>query len=188
MEQQGNKNGELPEYPIPGPFGGIQSELPSEMIGQIGFADSLNIMFRLGKARVRPEFISSTGGGIPDVPNLVAWNAPSIASVLWNTVSGGVTWQDADATWAGVKEPWIGIYDFFTSQGLRIQVANTPTQMYYYAGGGWTRLFGPQGGTANSSMSYAVVGQKLYFSQGVDPIWVWDGMTIGPVASLYRPK
>jgi len=183
MDQQGMKNGELPEYPILGPFGGIQSELPTEMIAQLGgFSDALNIMFRLGKARVRPAFISYGGGtGIPPVPNLVIWSNPLLAATAWDAAPAGATWANADSYWAGLTEPWIGIFDFFTAQDERVQVANTPTQMYYYVGGEWNRLFGPQNGISTSVMSYAVVGQKLYFSQGIDPIWMWDGAAVGPV-------
>jgi hypothetical protein len=47
---------ELPEWPITGPFGGVQSELPLTEIEPYGFYDSTNILFRQGKASVRPGF------------------------------------------------------------------------------------------------------------------------------------
>jgi hypothetical protein len=50
------KNGELPEFPVNGPFGGVQSEESPDRIESIGFADTENIMFKDGKARVRPSF------------------------------------------------------------------------------------------------------------------------------------
>src|ERR1700733_12949623 len=45
---------ELKEFPITGPFGGVQSELPLTEIENYGFADSTNILFRKGVAYVRP--------------------------------------------------------------------------------------------------------------------------------------
>jgi hypothetical protein len=53
--------------------------------------------------------------------------------------------------------------------------------MYVYTNQGWSRLFGPQFGTSTTFVSYAAVGQKLYFSQGTDSIWMWDGVLAGPV-------
>ena len=218
MEQQGMKNGELPEYPVVGPFGGIQSELPPEMIGQIGFADAQNMMFRLGKARVRPEFVgfvTRSGGtpilitignlagtignltgtigdlggtppnsiGIPSSPYLVIIRslAGSIRSLTGSIANLGTNPDPAYGQPNGIYESWIGIYSFYDSFGDLWQVANTPTQMYYYTDSGWVRLFGPEYGSSSDYMSYAVVGQKLYFSQGVDPIWMWDGLLAGPI-------
>jgi hypothetical protein len=219
MDQQGMKNGELPEYPVPGPFGGIQSELPPEMIGQIGFADASNMMFRLGRARVRPEFVSfvpGDGGGVPilvtigelvgtignltgSIANLggtppnsigippspylvtIGMLQGTIGDLIGSIESLGTNPAPIYGQSTGIYEPWIGVYGFYDTFGDYWQVANTPTQMYYYTNGGWVRLFGPQHGTDSSYMSYAVVGEKLYFSQGIDSIWVWDGLLVGPV-------
>jgi len=47
---------ELSEFPIVGPFGGVQSELPLDQIESLGFADTSNFLFRKGVAYVRPGF------------------------------------------------------------------------------------------------------------------------------------
>jgi len=47
---------EMYEFPITGPFGGVQSELPLTEIEALGFADTTNIMFRKGAAFVRPGY------------------------------------------------------------------------------------------------------------------------------------
>src|SRR6266404_3673485 len=47
---------ELQEFPITGPFGGVQSELPLDQIEQFGFSDTSNFLFRKGVAYVRPGF------------------------------------------------------------------------------------------------------------------------------------
>jgi hypothetical protein len=137
--QRQNPSTELPEFPIRGPFGGIQSELPIEAIEQYGFADSLNMLYRKGSCRVRPAF--------NPLPALSA-------------------------------QP-VGFADFFNSNGLRLQVAAIPTKLYEYSGGAWVQVTGALTGAAANRMSFAVVGQKLCFTQGVDAVQMWDGITAG---------
>jgi hypothetical protein len=48
--------GELPEFPMTGPFGGVQSEMPDSMIEKYGFKDVQNVLFRLGKIQARPTY------------------------------------------------------------------------------------------------------------------------------------
>jgi len=45
---------ELPELPFIGPFGGIQSELPMNLIEQFGFSECLNVILRKASASIRP--------------------------------------------------------------------------------------------------------------------------------------
>ena len=47
---------ELPEAPITGPFGGVQSELAPTQIETLGFLNTDNMIFRLGRAALRPGF------------------------------------------------------------------------------------------------------------------------------------
>jgi hypothetical protein len=47
---------ELSEWPITGPFGGVQSELSTTQIESYGFVDTKNIIFRQGVATVRPGY------------------------------------------------------------------------------------------------------------------------------------
>ena len=133
---------ELNEFPITGPFGGIQSELPSTEIEQLGFQDSPNILYRKGVAYVRPGYTA-----LPPLPD---------------------------------SNPALGIADFYTSTGAHVQVALTKAHIYSWNGSGWNAaLTGAAFAGTNQVWGWDVVGQKLCFSQGTDPIWYWDGITAG---------
>ena len=163
--QRQNSDTELPEFPIRGPFGGIQSELPVEAIEKYGFADSLNMLYRRGTCRVRPALNSiPLVGAPPEIGNLYG----TIAS-LTSTI----------ADFPPYTGPVCGFADFFASNGTRLQVAALPTALYQYIGGAWSQVTGVLTGTATNHYSFAVVGQKLCFSQGVDPVRMWDGITAG---------
>src|SRR5436190_20631516 len=56
QDRQQTRSEEYQEFPIIGPFGGIQSELPLDQIENYGFADSTNFLFRKGTATIRPGF------------------------------------------------------------------------------------------------------------------------------------
>lgn len=45
---------EIPEFKMTGPFGGYQSEVPRDLIEQLGFANVTNMVQRLGAIAVRP--------------------------------------------------------------------------------------------------------------------------------------
>lgn len=73
----------------------------------------------------------------------------------------------------------LGVFNFFTLRGDRRQVVMTTTSMFLWDGVSqtWTQIVGNfTGGTANL-FSADVVGGKLFFSQGVDRVQVWDGVT-----------
>lgn len=55
-DRQDTRSEELPEFPMTGPFGGVQSELPLDQIENYGFQDTSNFLFRKGVAYVRPGF------------------------------------------------------------------------------------------------------------------------------------
>lgn len=57
---------ELPEYQMLGPFGGIQSEVASDLIGREGFQECLNMILRKGRASVRPGY--NTLNALPSTP------------------------------------------------------------------------------------------------------------------------
>lgn len=133
---------ELPEVPIRGPFGGIQSELPPGSIEPYGFSDILNMILRKGTMTVRPDFTT-----LPLMPN--------------------------------PQEPINGIADFFDKVGTRHQVIITPTRLIR-----WdipTNQFivvpGVLTGPASSIFDWTVVNYKLLFSQGIDPVQLYDGIT-----------
>lgn len=73
-----------------------------------------------------------------------------------------------------------GIADFFASDGSHQQVVWTPTKLFKWNGASstWTQITGGPAltGTASQLFSWDVVGYKLAFSQGVNPILVWDGI------------
>jgi hypothetical protein len=135
---------EMPEFPITGPFGGIQSELPLDQIEDYGFADSTNILFRKGVAYLRPGYTLVTP--FPSDPT---------QSVL-------------------------GIADFFDSVGVRHQVVLTQTHMWEFISSteSWVEITGP-GFTGSPTQTWAwdVVANKLCFSQGKDPVFLWDGIS-----------
>lgn len=136
------------EFPIRGPFGGIQSELPPASIESFGFSDMLNMILRKGTASVRPDFTALTL-----IPN--------------------------------PQEPIVGIADFFDKNGVRHQVIITPTRLLLWNGAGqtWTQITGALTGGATDIFEWAVVNYKLLFSQGVDKVQVWDGITVGFAAA-----
>src|SRR5215469_5131396 len=55
-DREQTRSEELREFPITGPFGGIQSELPLDQIENYGFFDTTNFLFRKGVAYIRPSF------------------------------------------------------------------------------------------------------------------------------------
>jgi len=131
---------ELPEWPFSPPFAGIQSEMSASDIEKIGgFQDSENIMYLLGRARVRP--------GLVDLPPL--------------------------------PDPILGSASFFDSTGAKHQVAVTQKGLYEWISSTqtWNQITGVLTGSATDLFSFAVVGYKLCFCQGVDNIQVWDGIT-----------
>lgn len=56
QDRTATRSEELQEFPITGPFGGVQSELPLDQIESFGFQNSVNFLFRKGVAYVRPGF------------------------------------------------------------------------------------------------------------------------------------
>src|SRR5690348_4926978 len=81
---------ELNEFPITGPFGGIQSELPATEIEQLGFVDSTNVIFRKGVAYVRPSFTALPNFPVSQepvlaIPSFYNKNGVQIQAVLTPT-------------------------------------------------------------------------------------------------------
>src|SRR5208337_1642737 len=78
---------------------------------------------------------------------------------------------------APANEPYLAIADFYNVNGAQIQCVITPTRLLQFVTGGWTQITGPAfGGTSAQLFSWDVINYKLCFSQGVDKIWVWDGI------------
>ena len=133
---------EMPEAPLTGPFGGIQSELPPTEIEDLGFSDCRNFLLRFGRADVRPGY-----SPLPDLP------APS-------------------------NEAFLGIADFYTSAGAHVQCVMTQTRLLQYVGGAWVVITGPGfTGTATDLFVWDILNYKLCFSQGVDKLFIWDGIS-----------
>jgi|SRR2546429_384228 len=135
---------EYAEFPITGPFGGIQSELPLDQIETFGFADSPNFLFRKGIAYVRPSFAV-----LPAFP-----------------INPG--------------SPVLGVADFYTKNGARIQTVLTSTNLFQWNPGTqtWTQITGPPAfsGSATQIFTWDVLNNQLCFSQGADKIFIWDGI------------
>jgi hypothetical protein len=163
--------GELPEFSIRGPFGGINSETSVSAIEATGFMDCENRMFRKGEARVRPRL-----SYLPLEPSLAASVrimdlVGTIEEQEWSPASVLVT--------NGLPEPWVGVADFDTVKGDTVQVAMTPSRLLKWSGNGWSPVGGGFTGTFLDRFATAVVAEKLLFSQGVDKVQVWDGITSG---------
>src|SRR6266702_599401 len=82
--------------------------------------------------------------------------------------------------------PVVGVADFFDKLQQRHQVAMTPTSLYKWNSGTgmFDQITGVMTGGANELFTSSVVDYKLLFSQGQDPVQVWDGLTptFGPVS------
>jgi hypothetical protein len=82
------------------------------------------------------------------------------------------------------NEPILGIADFFTDLGLRVQVIMTPTRLIQWNPGPqtWSVVPGPAlTGPQNQFFSWSVLDYQLAFSQGVDQVMLWDG-SVNPYA------
>jgi hypothetical protein len=64
QDRKQTRSEELLEFPMTGPFGGTQSELPSTEIEGLGFVDCRNVILRRGTATVRPGYNALTA--LPD--------------------------------------------------------------------------------------------------------------------------
>jgi hypothetical protein len=74
------------------------------------------------------------------------------------------------------NEPILAIPSFYNSNGQQIQCVITPTRLLQFTGGGWVRITGPAfTGSANQLFAWDIIDQKLCFSQGTDPLFIWDG-------------
>jgi hypothetical protein len=99
---------ELPEFPITGPFGGVQSELSLTQIEPFGFQDTKNIIFRKGTGTVRPGYSLLTalpGGSGPIIQIGDFWNSNGVhIQVVW-TPTGLFQWNGASSTWTQITGP-----------------------------------------------------------------------------------
>lgn len=148
---------EHPEYPFAGPFPGLQSEVAPSQIGNAGFAECQNIIFRNSTATIVPAF-----------------------TPVSNTSPDGT--------------PIMGTFDFFDSTGVRHSGVFTKTGMFEYISGNWTKIppfqypASPPGKTVYSGVPLtggptnffqtAVVGYKLFFSNQVQQIQVYDPVSL----------
>lgn len=73
----------------------------------------------------------------------------------------------------------VGAFDFYNSAGNRVNAIATKTHLYQWnvAGQAWAPITAALGGGVSDLFSATVVGQKLCFDQGVDTIWIWDGIS-----------
>lgn len=79
---------------------------------------------------------------------------------------------------APANEAIVAVADFFNIQGIHIQCVITPTRLLQYFNGNWVVITGPafSGGPAQL-FSWDVLNYQLCFSQGLDKIFVWDGIS-----------
>lgn len=109
QQREQARSEELYEFPITGPFGGIQSELPLDAIENYGFQDSANFLFRKGVAYVRPGFTVlpafplTPGEPILGITNFFNKNGVRIQVVftqtkLWKWNAGTQNWTQITGT------------------------------------------------------------------------------------------
>lgn len=75
--------------------------------------------------------------------------------------------------------PILGIADLFTTTALRIQSVLTQTALLKWnpPTSDWTEITGSGfNGTPTQLWSWTVVNNRLCFSQGADPVFLWDGI------------
>lgn len=104
---------ELPEFSFGGPFGGVQSELPPDLVEGMGFVDSPNILFRKSVASARPAFntlvaIPNPQESLIGIGNFFTQNAVQISTVFtktrllkwnapgWTAIGGGPAFTGLD--------------------------------------------------------------------------------------------
>jgi hypothetical protein len=109
---------ELPEYPYVGPFGGVQSEVTSDKIGNRAFAEVQNVMFWKSRAQIFPAFVPLTSPsgeiiiGIADFYNVngvrlsVVWTPTKMyyytaSSATWTQVLGASSFTVTGAVTSG---------------------------------------------------------------------------------------
>lgn len=82
------------------------------------------------------------------------------------------------------NEPILAVADFFNVNGAHIQCVLTPTKLWQFLAGAWTQITGPAfGGSASQLFAWDVLNYQLCFSQGVDKVWLWDGIAASYVQS-----
>jgi hypothetical protein len=141
---------EAPEYPFAGPFGGLQSEVSPSQIGNTGFADVQNIIFRNSSARLVPEF-----------KPLIAASPNSAEHIMgiWDFFDKG------GGRHSGVFTR-TGMYEF--NRNIWSNVPPGATLNDYEVGQ-------PLQGLGNQFFQTAIVGYKMFFCQGSNNIQFYDG-------------
>jgi hypothetical protein len=94
---------ELQEFPITGPFGGVQSELPLTEIENYGFSNTLNVLFRQGRGIARPSWTALTPLPSPSNEPILAFadffNANGVHIQCVITPTRLIQWEGASSTW-----------------------------------------------------------------------------------------
>lgn len=77
------------------------------------------------------------------------------------------------------QEAIIGIADFYTEDELRVQTILTATRLMQYLAGSFVDIPAttPFTGTEDDFWTWTVVNHSLLFSNNVDPVYAWDGIT-----------
>jgi hypothetical protein len=106
--------------------------------------------------------------GFADITNFILRKGAAYTRPGWTALS---------ALPAPSNEPILASPNFYNVDGAQIQCVITPTRLLQYVNGGWTQITGPAfGGNSSELFSWDVLNYKLCFSQGVDIIWMWDGV------------
>lgn len=180
---------EMPEFPIVGPFGGLQSELPLDQIEDYGFADTTNVLFRKGTAQLRPgitvlppfpapavepvlgiaDFFNANGNRIQTVltdTRLLQWNA---SSSDWTVITGPPFTGTPTQTWA-----WDVV-------GEKLCFSQGSDTIFIWDGisGSYTQTSGTFSGAANfiAEIGLHLMGQNVVQGGvGMQQTYIWSGI------------
>lgn len=95
---------ELAEFPITGPFGGVQTELPLDLIENYGFSVVNNFMFRKGVAMLRPGYVTlpDIGGAEPIMGIADFFNVNGVRVQVVFTTRRMFQWNASTQAWVQV--------------------------------------------------------------------------------------
>lgn len=97
---------EMREFPITGPFGGIQTELPLDQIENYGFATIDNFMLRKGAASLRPGFTVLPAFSAPANEYILGFadffNASGVRQQVAFTQTRLFKWNAGPQTWTQI--------------------------------------------------------------------------------------
>jgi hypothetical protein len=136
------RKGELPEYTFHGPWGGVQSQVASDLIERLGFRDANNIMFRHGLMESRPGIAPYVGPDTAGDP-VLAWptffDSKGARFQTAFTKSKGWAFDSVGQIWAPILGALTGSNTdriSWTTVGQKLVLANGVDKLQLWSGAG----------------------------------------------------